>query len=86
MYSNFLIIGVYVIFLLLLFLPMWFANRSKKKRMDNMLNNLKVGDKIVTIGGIYGEISKINEENIQIQVAKGVSMTIIKGAIAKVVE
>lgn len=84
--SSSMFIIVYVVLLLLLFLPIFLSNRSKKKKFNNMLNQLKVGDKILTIGGIYGVVSKINENDIQIQIAKGVSMTIIKGAIAKVVE
>ena len=48
-----------------------FAIRPQKKRekeIREMRSNLKQGDKIVTIGGIYGEIVKLKEDTVIVEV------------------
>jgi preprotein translocase subunit YajC len=42
---------------------------------------LKVGDKIVTTGGIYGEITRIKDRTVQVQVANNVRIEISRQAI-----
>jgi len=37
--------------------------KKKDKKVKDMLSNLKVGDRICTIGGIYGTITNIRDEN-----------------------
>ena len=52
--------------LILIFVVFWFVlirpQRKKDKEAKEMLKNLKVGDRICTIGGIYGTIIKIKDE------------------------
>ena len=47
-----------------------------------MLDSLKAGDTVVTIGGIKGVISSVEEAFVVIRVDKGVHMTVRKSAIA----
>lgn len=84
--NNSFFLVAYILLLLLIFLPIWLSNRKKKKKFNEMISNLKVGDKIETIGGIYAKISKILDYSLEVQIDKGVTMTISKGAVAKVVE
>lgn len=84
--KNWEILLMYAILLILLFLPLWYTNRKKRKRFNEMMSSLKVGTKIETIGGIHGSVSKILDTTVELQIAKGVSMVISKGAIARVVE
>ncbi|MGL5245446.1 MAG: preprotein translocase subunit YajC [Sarcina sp.] len=51
------------VFYLLLIVP----EKKRKKKYDEMLNELKVNDKILTRGGIVGRIIKITDENIVIE-------------------
>ena len=53
------IIMMVVIFYLVLFLPM----RRKQRKLDNMLQNLKNGDKVVTNGGLIGTLVNVGEDN-----------------------
>lgn len=55
---------IVVVFYFLLIRP----QRKKDKEVKNMLANLKVGDRITTIGGIYGTISAIKDDVITIDV------------------
>ena len=61
--------------------------RSQKKRdqkRKDMLAALRKGDKVVTIGGIHGEVSRLNEREVVLMVdkSKGVEMRFLRTAIA----
>lgn len=51
-----------VLVIALLYFMMIRPQRKKEKEAKEMINALKVGDKVVTIGGIYGKISKIKDD------------------------
>lgn len=75
----FILMGV--IFYVMIYRP---QKRDQKKRSE-MLDSLKIGTNIVTIGGIYGTITKVQEDRIRIKVAKGVEIHIRKSAVGGVV-
>ncbi|MBN2689093.1 MAG: preprotein translocase subunit YajC [Gammaproteobacteria bacterium] len=56
------------------------SKRAKDHR--NLMGSLKVGDEVVTTGGILGKISKIAENFIVLELAKDTSISIQKNAIA----
>ena len=63
-----------------------FMVRPNKKRMaeyQKMLDSLKVGNRVMA-AGIYGTIKKINEKTIEVEVAKGVVIEVVKNAVASV--
>ena len=64
--------------------------RKKDKQVKEMLNNLKSGDRITTIGGIYGTITSIKDDTITLAVGqKGgapMEMTVARWAIRQVEE
>lgn len=64
---------IVVVFYFLLIRP----QRKKDKEVKNMLANLKVGDRITTIGGIYGTISAIKDDVITIDVGADKTKMII---------
>ena len=60
--------------------------RPNKKRMaeyQKMLDSLQVGNRVMA-AGIYGTIKKINEKTIEVEVAKGVVIEVVKNAVASV--
>ena len=68
---------IFAIFYFLIILP----TRNRKKKIDEFLSALKVGDKVITTGGIFGSIAKIAEESIQLQIAPNVRVEISRAAI-----
>jgi preprotein translocase subunit YajC len=73
-----LMVGV---FYLLLFRP----NQKKQKQWTEMLNNLKIGDKITTTGGMRGTIVALRDDAIQLKLPPdGVKVEVVKSAIAAV--
>jgi preprotein translocase subunit YajC len=56
--------------------------QKKQKQIQNFRNELKRGDKIVTIGGIHGKIIDVQETTFTIEVEDGVKLKIEKAAVA----
>ncbi|SDK56426.1 preprotein translocase subunit YajC [Natronincola ferrireducens] len=74
-------LGFLAIFYFLIIRP----QQKREKKTKEMRNNLKVGDEIVTIGGIYGSILKIKEDVITIEVgADKTKLTVAKWAVGNV--
>jgi preprotein translocase subunit YajC len=72
------LILIMVIFYFLMILP---AQRRQKKT-NEMLGNLKNGDKIITNGGIYGTVVGLEDDAVQLRVAEQVKIKIARNAIA----
>lgn len=68
---------VLAIFYFVILLPM----KKKQKKVQEFLDALKVGDKVVTTGGLFGAIAKITDQVVQLQVAPNVRVEISKAAI-----
>lgn len=76
------LLALIVIFYFLLIRP----QKKKEKAVTAMRNALKVGDEIVTIGGICGKVMKVKEETVTISVgADKTKFEIMKWAVSKVV-
>ena len=75
---------IYVVFMVVLFLPQILAGRKRKKTQETMLDSLKIGDEIVTIGGIHGKIAAVSETTVEITIDKNVKMAISKSAVSRV--
>jgi preprotein translocase subunit YajC len=66
-------------FFLLIVLP----QRRRSTAHRTLLAALKVGDEVVTIGGILGTIVELDDERIRLEVAEGVVITVARNAIAQ---
>lgn len=69
---------VLAIFYFVILLPM----KRKQKKVQQFLDTLKVGDRIVTNSGIYGTIAKITDRTVKVQIADKVNIELSKAAIA----
>ena len=65
------------IFYFIILLPM----RKRQKKVQEFLSALKVGDRVITSGGIYGSITKVSEQTLQLQVAPNVRLEVARNAI-----
>ena len=69
-----LILGIFYFVILM---PM----RKRQKKVADFQSGLKSGDKVVTTSGIYGQIAKVNEATVQLQVAPNVRIEVAKAAV-----
>jgi preprotein translocase subunit YajC len=65
------------IFYFIILLPM----QRRQKKVRQFLEDLKVGDRVVTTSGIYGQITRLGEKSVQIQIADKVKIEIAKAAV-----
>ena len=72
--ATFIAYAVQLVPLILIFVVFYFVlirpQRKKDKEAKAMLDNLKVGDRICTIGGIYGTIVKIKDDVLTVEVGE----------------
>lgn len=73
----FLVMGL--MFYFLLYRP----QKKEQNKRQTMLDSLKVGTRIITIGGVYGEITKLHEDNLRLKIAEGVDIRISKSAVGR---
>ena len=75
--------------LLALFAFMYFLlirpQRQRERTRQQMLGSLKVGDEVITGGGIYGEVVQIDTERVMVEVDDDVRIAVARQAIAAVV-
>lgn len=84
MQQGFLTILMWVV----IFGVLWFflirPQRKQQKEHDEMIENLEVGDRVVTIGGIRGKIINIKENNIRLRISSNVDIDLIRDSIGRI--
>ena len=71
------LVFILAIFYLIVFMPA----RRRQKKLQDMIDNLKAGDKVVTSGGIYGTIVGFKDDRIQLRIAENVKIEISRNAV-----
>ena len=79
----------FLIMILLMFVIMWLfmirPQQKKQKEMDKFRKELQKGDKVVTIGGIYGVVKNIKDNTVDIEIdsANHVTIKVDKASLVK---
>jgi len=82
MITSFLpFVAVILIFYFLIIRP----QNKKRKETEKMLGALKKGDKIVTIGGVYGTIQSVKDTTVIVKVDENVKLEFLRSAISSVI-
>jgi len=76
------IIFIFVIFYFLLIRP----QQKQKKEHQNLLANIKVGDNVLTSGGIYGRVTGLKDDKVTVEISDKVRVKVNRGHIAGVVK
>ena len=74
------IIVVFVIFYFLLIRP----QQIQQKKRSEMLASLKKGDRVISIGGIYGMIKEIKDDIVVLRIADNVNIKIVRAGIDRI--
>lgn len=69
-----LILGI---FYFLILMPM----RRRQRKVQEFQSSLKVGDQVITTSGIYGQIMKVSDRSVQLQIADKVRIEVARAAI-----
>ena len=68
---------IFGIFYFIILLP----SKRKQQKVQEFLDNLKENDRVITTGGIYGQIARINGDKVQLQIADKVRIEVSRAAI-----
>src|SRR5262245_14614794 len=69
-----LILGIFYFIILL-------PTKRKQQKVKEFLDNLKVNDRIITTSGIYGQITKLSDQSVQLQIADKIRIEVARAAI-----
>ncbi len=72
------LIFIIVIFYFLLIRP----QQQKQKAQRDLINSVQKGDHVVTIGGIHGTVVQVSDDEITLEVSKGVNIRFVKSAVS----
>ena len=74
-----------IIFLVLLFAMVYFLmirpQRKRQKEQQQMMAEIQKGDRVITAGGVYGEIESVYEDSIVLKVESGATIRVTRNAI-----
>jgi len=76
------IIGIFLIFWLLIIRP---AQR-RQKHVRQLQAQLTVGDRVLTTSGIFGTVASLTDDQVGLEVAEGITLTVARQAIGQVTE
>ena len=74
-------IAIFAIFYLLMIRP----QQQRVKQHQAEIASVKKGDEVITGGGIRGRVTKVNDEEAEVEIAQGVKVRVIKSTISQVV-
>jgi len=76
-----------LLMLALIFVVMWLfmirPQQKRQKELNNFRDSLKKGDKVVTVGGIYGTVLEVNENKVMLEIDKDVKIKVDKASLVK---
>lgn len=71
----------FILMIAIFYFLLWRPQKKEQKQRRRMLESLKKGDKVVTVGGILGTLSKVGPEKVTIEIAEGVEVDFAKTAV-----
>jgi preprotein translocase subunit YajC len=76
----------FFLFIIVAFLLLWLIvvrpQRKKQTQQRQMLDDLRVGDEVLTAGGIYGTVSRLDEDQVTVEIAPKTEVRVARRAIA----
>lgn len=64
---------------------MWNGQRKERRKKEEMLSSIKVGEEVVTIGGIMGTVDTVKEDHFVIRIADNARIKVLKNAVSQIV-
>jgi len=82
MNTNIIYIIVFLVVIgLLFYFFMIRPQRKKQREHEELVGQLRGGDRVITAGGIYGQIESVTQDNVVLKVESGATIRVAKGSI-----
>jgi preprotein translocase subunit YajC len=79
--STFVFALPFLLILAIYYFIVIMPTRKGQKKVQEMIDNLKVGDKVITNSGIYGTIAGLKQDRIQLRIAENVKVEMSRNAV-----
>jgi preprotein translocase subunit YajC len=73
-----MLIAIFAIFYFLMIRP----ESKRRKERQLMIDSLQRGDKVVTVGGLYGEVQDVHEDRVVLRIAENIKVEVAKSAVS----
>ena len=83
--NTMMLVPIIIVFAVMIAISMRTSSKEKKKR-EEMMNSIRKGTKIMTSGGIIGEIAEVQKDQYLLKVANNVQIAISRTAVAQVIQ
>ena len=81
LFMTFASLAPYMVIFVILYFMMIRPQIKQQKDLNNMLNNLKKGDNVITKGGIFGKIVSLNKDNIILDAGNNTKINVLVSSI-----
>ncbi len=85
MSQSYYMLLIFVVFIAIFYFMAIRPQSKQRKAHQEMMSTLKPGDLVMTSSGVYGTVKKVDESVVEIEIAKGVSMKVVRRAIADII-
>ena len=79
--SGLLAIAPYAIILGIFYFLILMPMNKRQKKVQEFQDSIKVGDKVITTSGIYGQVTRVSDKSVQLQVAERVRIEFARTAV-----
>jgi len=81
--------SISIMYMVGLFAILWFfmvrPQQQRQKQHAQMVASLKVNDRVITAGGIYGTIIKIKDDSLTVKIAENVRIELMRSAVSQLI-
>ena len=84
-FSQFGLPLILIAALIIMFVLSARSNKKRQKQYQSMLDGLKAGSRVRTIGGIYGTVTKADGIKLEVKIAEGLTVTVNRATVRDVV-
>ena len=78
---DIVMIGFFALMIGAFYLLFWRPQRKRQKEHQSFIEELQTGDKVITIGGMFGEIDSVDEQEFILKVEDGTRVKFLKNSI-----
>jgi len=71
----------FIMVIAIFYFIIWMPMKRRQKKVQQFIDALKVGDKVITTSGIYGTITRLTDRSVQVQIADKVRIDVARSAI-----
>lgn len=86
LYSSIAVIIIIVLIILVVYLVNMRNMKQQKNHYREIHENLKIGNKVIVLNGIYGSVDKINDDTIDLKVKSGAIIEVSRYSITKIIK